>query len=218
MFELIYADPELQKHYEQVGLFEDNNKGWAYHNWTHVSNVTLMVEQILEQLNASYDYIESAKIASILHDTGAITGKEGHAERGVIFTKEYFQKNSLKPKNQQKILEAIRDHSSGFDSDELMTLVLIISDKLDITKERVAKEGYNIPGMRQLQYIENIKITFTNNKFIVDFQTDKNFDLLDLKEFQWMEKVFKSIDSFAKKINYIPYVNLNGEPWVFNSV
>ena len=70
--------------------------------------------------------------------------------RSRIFAEKYFAENNIKPAYQNKILNAIEEHSNGFDSDELITLVLIISDKLDITNERLAKEGYKVPGMRQL--------------------------------------------------------------------
>ena len=56
------------------------------------------------------------------------------------------------------ILDAIKIHSGGFDSDNIIALTLVLSDKLDIKHTKVAKEGYNIKGMKELQYIKDISI------------------------------------------------------------
>lgn len=211
MFNRIYHDTALKRHYDKIELFEDSTKGWAYHNWNHVVNVTNTVEHILQQLNVSEDYINAAKIASILHDTGAINGKEGHALRSKVFAEKYFKRNDLTLDYQNEILEAIENHSNGFDSDELMTLALIISDKLDITNKRLAKEGYKISGMRQLQFINNINISFRDNFFIVDFIADEKLNLLELQNFYFMKKVLKSIEVFSQKINHNFIIKLNGQ-------
>lgn len=217
MFNKIYHDSLLQKHYDKIGLFEDNTNGWAYHNWNHVVNVTLTLETILQQLDVPKDYINSAKIASILHDTGAIKGKEGHALRSRVFAEKYFTENNLNPDYQNEILNVIEEHSNGFDSDELMTLALIISDKLDITNERLAKEGYKVPGMRQLQFINSIKVSFQDEFFIVNFITDEKFDLLELQDFYFMKKVLKSIEAFSQKIDHNYVIKLNGQQGEFRS-
>jgi len=92
MFEKIYYDPILQNHYDKIEVFEDDTNGWAYHNWDHVVNVTHTVEKILQKLDVSKEYINSAKTASILHDTGAINGKEGHALRSKILLKNILKR------------------------------------------------------------------------------------------------------------------------------
>lgn len=217
MFEKIYYDPILQNHYDKIEVFEDDTNGWAYHNWDHVVNVTHTVEKILQQLDVSKEYINSAKTASILHDTGAINGKEGHALRSKIFAEKYFKENNLELNYQNEILNAIENHSNGFDSDELMTLVLIISDKLDITHERLAKEGYKVPGMRQLQFIKSIEVSLHNNFFIINFITDERINLLELKEFYFIKKVLKSIEAFSKKIDHDYVLKLNGQRYEFIS-
>ena len=66
--------------------------------------------------------------------------------------KHIFVKQKICLPYQEEILSSIENHSNGFDSEELMTLALIISDKLDITTSRVAKAGYFVPGMRQFQF------------------------------------------------------------------
>lgn len=69
-----------------------------------------------------------------------------------------------------------------------MTLVLIISDKLDITKQRLANEGYNVIGMRQLQYIEDVVITFSDSDFIVNFLITDELNFQELFDFYFKKK------------------------------
>ncbi len=82
-------------------------------------------------LNYNEDLIYSTKIASILHDTGALQGKDGHAFRSYEFAKKYFEDNNINLKNQEQVLEAIKIHSDGFDTDNVIALCLILADKLD---------------------------------------------------------------------------------------
>lgn len=102
---------------------------------------------------------------------------------------------------QEEILSSIENHSNGFDSEELMTLALIISDKLDITTSRVAKAGYFVPGMRQLQFLKKIEIMLSEQEVCVSFTAEEELDLEELNAFYFMPKVFKAIAAFSEKFN-----------------
>ncbi|MHC5268566.1 HD domain-containing protein [Enterococcus sp. LJL98] len=214
VFEMIASDEEIKEIYRKIERYEDETGGWAYHNWQHVENVTAMTASILKQLGVSDDYLEAAKIAALLHDVGALEGKENHAFRGRIFSAAYFKKHDLHLPYEQEILSAIADHSNGFESDELLTLALILSDKLDITKSRVAKAGYETPGMRQLQFITAIQIEISAEVFCVDFVAKQEIDLQEFENFYFIQKVFRAIAAFACKIARRPVILLNHRPWV----
>lgn len=213
LYEKIYHDITIQNRYHTIGTYEDQTGGWAYHNWAHVVNVTQAVEKILTQLHVSDSYLEAAKIAAILHDTGAIDGKKGHAERGKLFAENYFNEQHLSHPYQQEIFSAIANHSGGFDTDDLMTLVLIFSDKLDITASRVAKEGLRVIGMRQLQHITQVDFELTKTNLVVRFTAMPIIDVTELTQFYFMKKVFKAIHAFATKLQLSPNVQLNGVSW-----
>ena len=203
LFERIHQDTEIRQIYDAIGQMEDEEAGWAYHNWFHVNNVVAMTEMILKQLAVSEEYLEAAKIAALLHDVGALQGKSGHALRGKQFAEAYFRKQKICLPYQEEILSSIENHSNGFDSEELMTLALIISDKLDITTSRVAKAGYFVPGMRQLQFLKKIEIMLS----------EQELDLEELNAFYFMPKVFKAIAAFSEKIQRRPIVLLNNQEW-----
>src|SRR5699024_1872028 len=137
--------------------------------------------------------------------------------RGVALNLTNYQENNLELNYQNEILNAIENHSNGFDSDELMTLVLIISDKLDITHERLAKEGYKVPGMRQLQYIKSIEVSLHTNFFIIKYINNERINLLELKDFYFIKKVLKTIEAYSKKIDHDYVLKLNCQRYEFIS-
>lgn len=218
-FNKITNDETIINIYNKISEFEDLDRGWAHHNFEHVQNVAKLVESLLRQLGYEESFIEEAKIAAILHDTGAIEGKENHALRSYNFAKKYIAENNIILKNKDLVLDAIRIHSDGFDSDNIIALTLIFSDKLDIKHTRVAKAGYSIKGMKELQYIQDISVVIHNKNLKIQFICDDKINKNELEEFYFIIKVFKSIISFSRKMNLNPQVLFNNSEWnLFNDM
>ncbi len=216
-FSKIMNDKVIIDIYNKISGFEDLDKGWAHHDLDHVKNVAKLVESLLIQLGYEESFIEEAKIAAILHDTGAIEGKKNHAMRSYNFAKKYISDNNIILKNEDLVLEAIRIHSDGFDSDNIIALTLILSDKLDIKYSRVAKEGYNVKGMKELQYIKDILVDIHNKNLKIQFICDENINKNELENFYFIKKVFKAIISFSSKMKLNPQVFFNHDEWnLFN--
>lgn len=217
MIEEIYnkmlKDNEIKDIYNEVEEYEINTGGWCYHNYNHVMNVTKMVVYILKELNFNEEDVAKGKIACLLHDTGAILGKDDHAYRSYIYAKEYFKKNDINFKDIDLVLEAIKDHSNNFDTDNIYTLVLILSDKLDTKSNRVTEVGKTILGNRQYTHIKDIKISIKNNLLSINYITDKNIDIKELNEFYFTKKVFNAIKSFSNKMNLNYKVYIDNNEW-----
>ena len=199
--------------YHKIHKYEDEEKGWAYHDYNHVMNVSNIVENILSMLNYNEDLIYSAKIASILHDTGALQGKYNHAFRSYEFAKKYFENNNIIFKNKDRILEAIMIHSNGFDTNNIIALALILADKLDVKYTRVAEEGKNIIGNRQFCNIEDIEVNNENDMLIFNFKANSKLNIKELNKYYFTKKIFKAIDSFCNKINKNYEVRINNKKW-----
>ncbi len=107
------------------------------------------------------------------------------------------------------VLEAIKNHRNNFESDNIITRVLVLSDKLDIKADRVAPNGYNLIGMRQYQYINDINISIENGIFKVNFVIDEQANIYELTNFYFTKKVIDSIIAFAKNqnLNFCIYIN-----------
>ena len=212
-FEYIKNDKEIIEIYEKISQKEDTEKGGAHHDIRHVLNVANLVEKLLRDLNYDDEFIEEAKIAAILHDVGCVDGKEGHPERSFNFSKEYIERKNINLKYKEDVLEAIKNHSSGFDTNNIITLTLILSDKLDVKYTRITSAGRNIVGNRQFLHIQDIKLEIKDNILKVNFITDNNLDLKELEEYYFIEKIFKAIKAFSDKMNFTPKVLLDEKRW-----
>lgn len=213
MFEQISKDPYIIDLYRKVEAYEDLNDGWSYHNLNHVNNVAKTVESVLSSLGYSQDFINEAKIAALLHDVGCINGKENHAYRSYEIIKEYFESQNISLLNKELVLDAIKMHSDGFDTNNIIALAVIFADKLDIKYDRLAKSGYSIIGLKELQYIKDIIVNIDNNKLIVKFIADSKINIQELEKFYFISKVFKAIKGFARLMNLDYIITLNNVNW-----
>ncbi len=213
MLKEIFDNDWIKEIYNKVDEFEKNNKAWAHHDYNHVIRVAEIARKLAEKLKYNNEIIEDIKIACILHDIGCINGKENHAYRSYIMAKEYLEHKKINLRNKDIILEAIKDHSNGFESNNIVTLILLVADKLDIDKRRIAKQGYFIEGMRQLQYINSIEIDIENQVLKINFIIDNQLNSKELEKFYFMKKVQKGVKAFCikNKLNYL--FMKNGQKW-----
>ena len=210
----LLKDESIKKIYDDIGFMEDKDEnGWAYHNYDHIMSVTKLTESILKNLNYDNEFITKAKIACLLHDIGALQGKEGHAFRSYEFAKKYFKEHNISFDGIEDVLEAIKVHSDGFNSENMIALSLILSDKLDVKKTRIPKAGRTAVGNRQFMHVEDILINIKDNCLYVNFITDNNLDIIELNEYYFTKKIFKSIDSFSKKLNLDYKVLMDSKEW-----
>ena len=201
VYEKLINNSEIINIYNQIEEYENETGGWAFHNYAHIKNVTDIATNLLKKLNYDDNTIYKSKIACLLHDVGALQGKEGHDIRSYEFAKKFFEDNNWNFLDKDKILEAIKNHSSGFDTDNILTLTIILADKLDIKSSRISEAGKQVIGNRQYGHIKDILIDIKNNTLIVNFITDNKLDINEFNEYYFTKKVFKAIESFSNKLN-----------------
>lgn len=212
-FDKILNDQSLVELYAKIHEFEVAQNGHAYHDYNHIMNVASYCEKILKSLNFDDDIVCDAKIAALLHDVGALQGKDNHAQRSFEFAKKYFEENNIELKNKKLVLDAIKNHGDGFNSDNIIQLVLILADKIDIKKSRVSDFGKHIEGIKQCQYINDIQLEISNGVFQINFVCDEKMDLEELNNYYFTKKIFKAIHTFCKKLALTPKVYVNKSPW-----
>lgn len=214
MFDRIKNDKYIIGCYLKADDPNSEDGFWVYHGMKHINNVVEMVEKILIQFDYDLEYIENAKIAALLHDVGYLGIKKDHEIRSYEMAKKYLEENKIELKYKDEILDAIKNHREGFDSESFMTLVLILADKIDIKKSRLAPEGYEIDGLNQYQYVEDINISKNNNELIFNFIVDNNCDKKTLEEYYFTIKVLKAIKKFAEHLSLNLKLLWNDEDWV----
>ena len=213
IYEKIYNDQSIRKIYTDIEKREILNKDQAFHNFEHITNVANMVKKILSELNVNEEIIYKAEIASILHDVGALEGKENHAYRSYEFAKKYFNDNKINFEGMDLVTEAIKIHSDGFETENIIALSLILSDKLDVKKNRISEEGKKYIGNRQYAHIENIIVNVKDKMLQIEFVTDGNMDIKEANEYYFTKKIFKSIKAFSQKMGLEYAVLLDNREW-----
>lgn len=213
IYNKILNDKSIRTIYNEIEITEDKEKGWAYHNYDHILNVLEIVENTLLSMNCNQNFIAKAKIACLLHDVGALQGKYNHAYRSYEYAKNYFKNNNITFDGIEDVLEAIKIHSDGFDTNNLIALSLIFADKLDIKKTRISTEGKNIIGNRQYTHIEDIIVNIDNGYLIINFITDGEINIKELNEYYFTKKVFRAIESFSKKANLNWKILMDNNTW-----
>ena len=213
VYELLSSNNELLNIYKDIEKRETQGGGWAFHNFEHIKNVSMVAEKILKNLNVDESTIYGCKIACMLHDVGALQGKDEHAQRSYIYAKKLFEDNNWIFEGMEDVLDAIKDHSVGFDKDNIITLSIILADKLDIKKTRISKEGLKIEGNRQYGHIEDIIIKIEDKLLTINFKTDGKINIDEVNNYYFTKKVFNAIDSFSKKLKLEYSVLIDGKTW-----
>lgn len=213
VFEFLNSNDEVLNIYRKIEKEEIQNGGWAFHNFEHVKNVSMMAEKILKDLNFDENTIYKCKIACLLHDVGALQGKENHAQRSFIYAQKLFEDNNWVFQGIDDVLDAIKNHSAGFDRDNIITLSIILADKLDIKKTRISEEGLKIEGNRQYGHIEDILVNIENNLLTINFKTDGKINMNEINNYYFTRKVFKAIESFSKKLELKYSILMDGCIW-----
>lgn len=98
----------------------------------------------------------------------------------------------------------------------IIALTLILADKLDVKKNRIAKEGMKIIGNRQYSHIEDINAKIENNCLKIDFLTDNNLNFKEFNDYYFTKKILKSIEAFSKKLNLRYEVSIDNKDWKHN--
>ena len=213
IYEILNSNVEIIDLYKRIEESENNSGGWAFHNYEHVKNVSTTAEKILKDLNYDESTIYKCKIACLLHDVGALQGKEEHAERSFEYTKKLFEENNWIFDGSESVLEAIKKHSDGFETSNIITLAIIFADKLDIKKTRISEEGKKVEGNRQYSHIDDIVININDNTLTINFITDGKINIEEINNYYFTNKVFKAIASFSKKFNLDYRILMDNKSW-----
>lgn len=212
VYKNLIANSEIEKIYSMIEKREKEDLGYAYHNMNHINNVTSLASYILKSLNYDTNTLYKAKIACLLHDVGALDGKDNHAYRSYIYAKNLFENNNWNFEGKDDILDAIKNHSNSFDSTNFLTLVVMLADKLDIKQNRITDYGMKVIGNRQYGHIIDIIIQI-DSMLAINFITDGNIILDEINEYYFTKKVFKAINAFCNKINLDYKVLMDNKIW-----
>ena len=174
---------------------------WSSHGLKHINAVLKYAKIICKMFKINEKTANLTFLACILHDIGAIGGKENHWKRSELFAQNYLKNAQFNKDDIMVICEAILNHHFATNESSMVHLILVLSDKLDITKARILPAGKKIIGMRQTQYINKIKLQKTANLFNICIKTTKKFNKTEFLEYSYTKKLIDSATIFATKMH-----------------
>lgn len=217
VYSLLTSNDNITNIYQEIEKQEIKEGGWAFHNYEHVKNVSMIAEKILKGLMLDDNTIYKCKIACLLHDVGALQGKEEHAKRSFEYAKKLFKEKNWNFEDYEGVLDAIKNHSAWFDTDNIITLSIILADKLDIKKTRISEAGKQVIGNRQYAHIEDIMINIKNNLLTINFITDGKIIMEEVNNYYFTDKVFKAVEAFSKKLDLEYLILIDNKIWTLDN-
>ena len=127
--------------------------------------------------------------------------------------KKFFEDKNWIFDGSNDILDAIKNHSAGFETNNIIALTIILADKLDIKKTRISEEGRKIIGNRQYGHIEDVTINIQNKVLTINFITDGKMIMEEVNNYYFTSKVFKAIESFSNKLKLQYNILMDNNPW-----
>lgn len=149
--------------------------GYTEHGFRHVSIVSKIAGEILNELGYSKKEIELAKIAGYLHDIGNSVNRVDHAHSGAILAYNVLKRMGMPIKDSAEVMMAIANHdeSTGTAVSNI-SAALILADKSDVHRLRV--RGGNID---HFEIHDRVNYAVEDSKIQID--VDKKVITLKLK-------------------------------------
>ena len=188
--------------------------GYTEHGIRHASIVSSRAGEILQSLGYSEEEVELAKIAGFLHDIGNSVNRVDHAHNGAILAYNILKDMGMDDRPRTEILMAIGNHdeSSGMAISNI-SAALILADKSDVHRDRVAKTNMSIFDKHdRVNYavtFADLKIKSEEKKIQLDLTIDTEIcPVLDYFEI-FMERTLMS-KSAAKYLEIWYELIING--------
>lgn len=192
---------------ESIRFITDGKWDWE-HGLGHYKRVARYVENILKQMNEDERTIELGMVAALLHDIGLIKGnKVDHAlESSRLFVD--FIEEDLTEKERKVLEHAIKDHSDGKSINSMVGMALVLADKLDVTYHRTINSSIQDVVNKEIQKIKFVDIKITSHELILNYETEKDFDVLIMKVWPKAITLPYKIANFLNK-KYVFAINGN---------
>ena len=197
-FDFLMKNEKLNTILDSVNIL-NKDELYACHGRYHVMDVVDKVQIILEKLGYNDRIIDMGRTAALLHDIGAIEGKEGHPKRSSEMCIDFLNTTDFTQEEKNIIVWAIEDHSKGTDIKHPIGAALLLADKISIDKNRVLELGKKVPNYFLLT-IENVRVDLVDDNIAITFFVTNQFSK-DVFETEWA----KGISCMKKACDYLGF-------------
>lgn len=138
--------------------------GFTEHSFAHVTRVSEVAADILEQLGYDAHTIELTKIAGYLHDIGNLVNRVDHSQSGAVMAFRILDRMGMPPDDIATVVTAIGNHDEGTGVPvNAVSAALILADKSDVRRTRVRNEDFATFDIH-----DRVNYSVTASKLVLD--------------------------------------------------
>lgn len=172
-------------------IFRNTNKylgvqGIIDHDYNHAEAVAHNSRRILEKLNFPPRDTELAAIAGYLHDIGNVINRYDHGRTGGVLVFTFLEEMGMNPEEIAAVVSAIGNHEEKSGSAiSNVSAAVIISDKADLSRERVRKTDFTKFSTRdRVNYaVEQSSLQINSEKKIIELRLKIDQEISSVMEY-----------------------------------
>jgi len=139
-------------------------RGFTEHSYRHVSLVSKVAGEIMEQLGYGQRDIELAQIAGYLHDIGNAVNRTDHAHTGAVMAYNLLIRMGMDCNEAAEIMMAIGNHDENTGTAvSNISAALILADKSDVHRSRVRNNDFSTFDIH-----DRVNYAVESSKVIID--------------------------------------------------
>ena len=190
---------QLEKAKQYIfNLFEKElDPVYTYHNYDHTILVLESVNQIAEKSDLTDQDHHLLQIAALFHDSGFVSGKANHEDKGQKLAKEYLSKEGYSEEVIAKVNMCIAATKMGFETEDPLALILQDADMSGLG----SKDYPSITEKLRLELNNTTSTKLSKKEWLVgnlNFLKDCNYNTLVAKQLYDDQKA-KNLEKLQKK-------------------
>lgn len=207
LYEQLLKEEYIKNIYNGI---ENNTRIPISHGWPHILNVMGYCNKFIELFQLNDSDKETLLTAALMHDVAQIFLQPNHAKNGAWMVKEMLENNeSIDPEyikrtiDIDRVAKMVGKHGGKKDEDyeDFLSGLLILADKLDITKDRIRPAYKKYDFLWFMEDIEQVDLKFEDNNISIIIKTNNAVSFEQLNDKHGLDKLPKVFDKFCKMHN-----------------
>lgn len=208
LYEELLNEEYIQCIYKGI---ESNKRIPISHGMPHILNVMGYCLRFSELFKLNNKDKDTLLTAALMHDVAQIFLQPNHAKNGEWIVKEMLENNeSFEPEyiksnvDIDRVAKIVGCHGGKKEEEynDFLAAILILADKLDITKDRIRPKYKKYDFLWCMDYIEKVDLELNDNNIDVIINTNKIATFDELNDKHGLDKLPKVFDIFCNKYNF----------------
>lgn len=211
LYEKFLEEEYVKTIYQSI---ENNSRIPISHGIHHIKNVINYCNVLASIFSLNENEKETLFLAALLHDVAQVFLQPNHAKNGAFIVKEMLENNeSIDPNYIKSIVDIDRvcniischGGKKKEEYEDKLAALLILADKLDLTKDRIREEYKKYNFLWFMEYVDKVDITLENNVLTITIKTNEDITFEELNKYNGVDKVPKVLELFSKRfdLNYL---------------